>query len=256
MSRAGVLAVENATKRFGGIVAVEDVSLTLAQGDLLGLIGPNGAGKTTLLSMISGVAQPTSGRVFLGGRDVTALGADDRARLGLALTHQVVRPFRSMTALENVTLAAGHRHTASVIKAFLAVNRAADQTRASALLALLRIADYRDSLPSAMPLGALKRLEMARALALGPKILLLDEPLAGLNHIEAERLAETIASINRQGVTIVLIEHNLREVLRVCRRLLVLDNGRRIAEGDPATVIRDPAVQTAYLGREAAHATA
>lgn len=256
MSASPELAVEGITKRFGGLTAVDGVSFALAPGELLGLIGPNGAGKTTLLRMISGVVRATSGRVLLRNRDVTRLGAHGRARLGLAITHQIVRPFRSMPALQNVAFAAGHRQTAGVLRAFLSVDRSAEGARAGELMQLLGIGEYAHSAPSAMPLGALKRLEMARALALNPNVLLLDEPLAGLNHVEAERLAEIIAAINRRGVTIILIEHNLREVLRVCRRLLVLDNGRRIAEGDPATVIREPVVRAAYIGRESSDAAA
>jgi branched-chain amino acid transport system ATP-binding protein len=251
-----LLSIEGVAVRFGGVTALDGVSFEVRKGELLGLIGPNGAGKTTMLRVVTGVVRPTEGLVRLGGRDVTALPPDRRARLGVALTHQIVRPLRSLSARDNVTFAAGHARTAGVLRALLSVDRQAERRRAEALLDRLGIGAFADAMPAAMPLGALKRLEVARALALDPQVLLLDEPLAGLNHVEAARLADTIMELYRDGMTIILIEHNLGEVLRVCRRLVVLDNGRRIAEGDPAAVMADPVVRTAYLGQEPGDAAA
>ncbi len=246
-----LLRVEGITVRFDGVAALAGVSLGVAEGELLGLIGPNGAGKTTLLRAVTGTVRPQAGAVWLEGRDITRLAVHQRARLGLGLSHQLVRPFRSMTPLENVTLAAGGGRTRRPLLALLQRERAAERASALALLALVGIADAADAEVSSLPLGYLKRLEVARALALGPRLLLLDEPLAGLNNVEAGRFADTIAGLNRDGLSIVLIEHNLSEVMRVSTRLVVLDNGRQIAEGAPRAVMAEAAVRAAYMGEEA-----
>jgi branched-chain amino acid transport system ATP-binding protein len=251
-----LLEIEDVGVRFGGIQALDNVSFALEPGEMLGLIGPNGAGKTTMLRAITGVVRPNPGRIRLAGADITDLPTDRRARMGLTLTHQIVKPLRAMTARDNVALAAGHARTANVLAALFAGDRSRERARADELLRLVGIENHADAMPSTMPLGALKRLEVARALALDPKVLLLDEPLAGLNHVEAARLADTIVELNRAGLSIVLIEHNLGEVMRICRRLVVLDNGRRIAMGAAKAVMDDPVVRAAYLGQEADHAAA
>ncbi len=243
-----LLEVRGVGVRFDGVEALADVSLTLAAGDFLGLIGPNGAGKTTLLRAITGVVRPGTGTVRLMGRDVTRLPVHARARLGLGLSHQIVRPFRSMSPAENVTLAAGRARTRRPLASLFFVDRAPERRRALDLLALVGMADAADREIAGLPLGYLKRLEVARALALEPEVLLLDEPLAGLNHLEAAAFADTIADLNRRGLTILLIEHNLGEVRRVCRRLAVLDRGRVIAGGEPDAVLANPAVRAAYMG--------
>ena len=250
------LAVERIAIRFGGVQAVAGVSFSVGRGELVGLIGPNGAGKTTLLRIIAGVLHPDAGRVLISGVDVTRLPTQLRVRNGLAITHQIVRPFRSMTVLENVTLAAGHRLTANPFAALLRWKRAAQEEHARAILAQVGLLDAEHKLPMALSLGHLKRLEAARALAVEPVLMLLDEPLAGLNHKEAATLIDVIAAINATGITTVLIEHNLAEVMRVCRRLLVLDQGSLIGDGAPDDVIADPAVRAAYLGGEQEHAAA
>ncbi|NVO14844.1 MAG: ABC transporter ATP-binding protein [Rhodoplanes sp.] len=248
---SALLAVEDVLVRFGGVTALAGVSFSLGKGELLGLIGPNGAGKTTLLHTVIGVVTPTKGRVLVGGRDVTRLSTDARARLGLALTHQIVRPFRGMSVLDNVTLAAGFAKTTHLLRALTSVSRTAERARARELLALVGIADYADAAPAVLPLGALKRLEVARALAISPEVLLLDEPLAGLNSVEATRLAATLADLNASGITMILIEHNLAKVAEICPRLVVLDNGRKIADGSTAAVLADAAVIAAYMGKDA-----
>jgi branched-chain amino acid transport system ATP-binding protein len=244
------------TVRFDGVTAVDGVSFQVWPGELLGLIGPNGAGKTTMLRAITGTVRPTAGTVRLEGRDVTGLPVHQRARLGLGLSHQIVRPFRTMTPLENVMLAAGGPRTRNPLAAMLQRSRASERERGRELLDLVGIAEHGDSAVASLPLGVLKRLEVARALALQPRLLLLDEPLAGLNHIEAGRLADTVAALNRDGLTVVLIEHNLSEVMRVASRLLVLDNGKPIAEGAPVEVMAEPTVRAAYMGEESQHAAA
>ena len=245
-----ILDIQHITVRFGGVVALDDVSFEVNKGEFLCLIGPNGAGKTTLMRAVTGVIKPQAAKVRLAGKDISHLPTHKRARLGLALTHQIVRPFQSMTVLDNVALAAGHRRIARILPAMLTVDRSAERQRALKYLKLVGIDAEAPKSVVGQPLGVTKRLEVARALALEPEILLLDEPLAGLNSIEAARLTDTVADINREGLTVVMIEHNLGEVLRVSHRLVVLDNGRKIGDGSPQDVMRDPAVQSAYVGKE------
>ena len=251
-----LLEISGITVRFGGVTALETVSFTVSEGEFLCLIGPNGAGKTTLMRAVTGIIKPDAGRVKLAGNDISHRPTHLRARMGLALTHQIVRPFRSMTVLDNVALAAGHRRFQRILKAMGSVDRTAERRQARKYLELVGIDAVAEKSVVGQPLGVAKRLEVARALALEPKILLLDEPLAGLNSVEAARLADTITGINRKGLTVVMIEHNLGEVLRVSQRLVVLDNGRLIADGLPMEVMRKPAVRAAYVGKESQHAAA
>ncbi len=243
-----VLVIDAVSVGFGGIQALRDASFCVRRGELVGLIGPNGAGKTTMLRTISGQVNPDRGRVCLDGRDLRRLRSVSRSRLGIAISHQIVRPFRNLTVLDNVALAAGKARTASPLIALANLSRSSQRDQAMRLLKLVDIDRVADEFPDTQPLGILKRLEVARALAMGPSVLLLDEPLAGLNQNEARRLADTISAINRSGTTIVLIEHNLGEAQRICDRFVVLDNGRTIADGPVAAVMIDERVITAYLG--------
>ena len=245
-----LIQISGVTVAFGGVRALSDVSFGVKQGEFLGLIGPNGAGKTTLLRTIIGTVTPESARFVLSGRDIAGLPTYRRARLGLAMTHQIVKPFHSMTVLDNVAFAAGYRRIANALWAMSAFNRSAERRRAMGLLESVGISDMAGKSVLGQPLGVLKRLEVARALAMDPKLLLLDEPLAGLNHVEAARLADTVADINRKGMTVLMIEHNLGEILRVSHRLVVLDNRYKIADGRPTEVMQDQAVRTAYVGKE------
>ncbi|MCK5349662.1 MAG: ABC transporter ATP-binding protein [Desulfobacula sp.] len=243
-----ILLAESVTVKFGGVTALEDVHMDVKHGEFLSLIGPNGAGKTTLLNTITGVVTPVNASLKLGNKDISNLPTHKRIRLGLALTHQIVRPFKSMTILENVAFAAGFKKVRKIIPSLITLNRALEKKKAIEFLEMVDIAQYQDQEVSKLPLGVLKRLEVARALAVEPQILLLDEPLAGLNSQEAGKLADTVKSISKQGVTIVMIEHNLSEVLRVSDRLHVLDNGRNLAQGEPKAVMNQPEVRAAYLG--------
>ena len=246
-----LLRVDHVSVRFGGLTAVDDVSFEVHEGELLGLIGPNGAGKTTMLRAITGVVTASEGNVYLRGEPLVHLPIDQRVRRGLSLSQQLVKPLRTMTLVENVALTAGFAKTASPLRSLLNVASDAEMATGMEMLARVGIAERAHQLPSTQPLGVLKRLELARALALQPKLFLLDEPLAGLNSKEAREFANTIASIHQSGMTVVLIEHNLGEVMRLCQRLVVLDTGKKIGDGEPRTVMNDPVVRAAYLGGDA-----
>jgi branched-chain amino acid transport system ATP-binding protein len=246
-----VLEVRNVTVRFGGVTAVEGASLTIADGQLIGFIGPNGAGKTTLMRVITGIVKPTDGDVLLMGEDITGWPINVRVQAGLAFAQQIVQPLNAMTLLDNVALACGAAKTRNPLRAMLKVDRGPESARARELLGMVGLADVADRFPATLPLGYRKRLEMARAMALEPKLLLLDEPLAGLNQAEANALASLIRDLNAGGQTILLIEHNLREVMRICPLLYVQDRGRPLAFGKTAEVMADPTVRQAYLGGHA-----
>ena len=240
--------IEDLKLSFGGVAAADGLSFAVTAGEFLAVIGPNGAGKTTALRMIAGVLRPDSGRVFFGDRDVTALPAHARVRLGLGFTHQIVRPFYSFSTIENVMIAAGHRFTESPWRALFGRSRRAARERAAAILERIGLADQLDKSPRALPLGQRKRLEVARAIALDPKLLLLDEPLAGLSSAEAAAMADLVRALPGDGIAVVLVEHNLGEVLRVADRIVVLDGGRVLAEGAPADVMARDDVRKAYMG--------
>jgi branched-chain amino acid transport system ATP-binding protein len=242
------LQLEDVAVRFGGVQAVDGVTVSIAPGEFVGLIGPNGAGKTTLIRIVAGAIKPDRGRVMLAGTDVTRNSTAARVRKGLALTHQMVRPFREMTVLDNVVLAAGYRRTSNPLRAALHVGRRHEIERAADILVRVGLFGSEGKLAGSLPLGQMKRLEVARALAVDPQIILFDEPLAGLNQTEAATQVETIIAVHAQGITVVLVEHNLEEVMRSCRRLIVLNDGRVIGDGAPHVVIADPAVREAYVG--------
>ncbi|HUS55940.1 MAG TPA: ATP-binding cassette domain-containing protein [Thermohalobaculum sp.] len=243
-----LLSVQNVTMRFGGVTAVSDVSLEVAKNQLLGFIGPNGAGKTTLMRIITGVLRPQQGRVLFGGEDVTRWPIHRRIRAGLALGQQIVKPLRSLNLTDNVALAVGTHRMASPWAALVHTDRSAERASARELLDHVGIGDAAEAMPGSLPLGYLKRLEVARALALEPKLLLLDEPLAGLNQSEARSMADLIAQLVGNGRSVLLIEHNIREVARICPQVYVQDNGRRLAQGPTAEVMASPELHRAYLG--------
>ncbi|MQT15138.1 ABC transporter ATP-binding protein [Segnochrobactrum spirostomi] len=241
--RSVLLSASGITKRFNALVVLDGIDFDVARGEAVGIVGPNGAGKTTLLAVLLGAHTPTTGAVRFDGADVTALGAADRCRLGIARTHQVPRPFGGMTVFENVLTAAANGGGFARDEAYA---RAAD---ALGLTGMLKIANRR-----AETLGLLdrKRLELARALATDPKVLLLDEIGGGLTDAEAAELVEAIRELRRRGIAIVWIEHMVHVLLQVAERLVCMDSGRVIADGAPEAVMRDPAVVEAYLGGAAA----
>ena len=256
-----MLAAEHLSIAFGGVRAVDKVSLMVEQGSVFSIIGPNGAGKTTLFNMVSGLYVPDEGHVYLAGRDVTGFAAHRLARLGLSRTFQNLQIFFRMTALENVMVGRHSHETTSTLGDLLHLPSVARQNRstreaARAALARVGLADHADRPAASLAYGSLKRLEIARALAAEPKLLLLDEPAAGCNPTETQQLERIIRQIAEDDVTVVLVEHDMRLVMNVSDRIHVLANGRTLAEGTAAQVRADPAVITAYLGthglREAA----
>jgi branched-chain amino acid transport system ATP-binding protein len=255
-----LLTLERVTRRFGGLVAVDAVDLTVEQGGVTAIIGPNGAGKTTLFHTISGFQTPDEGRIIFAGEDITGSPPERIAAHGLVRTFQLVQLFRDLTAVENVKVGC-HLQTRGGIVTALARPKSARQTEAQVdatareLLGFVGLETHGDLPASALTYGQQRLLEIARALAAKPKLLLLDEPAAGLNSQESRLLSATIRRIVEQGTTVLLIEHDMNLVMSTADAVAVLDFGRKIAEGAPASVRENPAVIAAYLGTtEAARA--
>ena len=247
------LAVQGVSKRFGGVTAVENVTLTVRHGEILSIIGPNGAGKTSLLNMISGFYRPTSGTISLDGRDITRLRPSHVAALGVARTFQNIALFAGMTVLDNIMLGR-HVHMRSGVFASLVYwgfaqrEEIAHRARVEELIELLELQSIRKQPSAGLPYGLRKRVELGRALALEPKVLLLDEPMGGMNQAEKEDMARFVLEVNNQwGTTIILIEHDMAVVMDISDRVCVLDRGRQIADGTPDQVQNNPAVIRAYL---------
>ena len=237
-----LLSVDGVSKRFRGLLAVDNVSFDVAPGDILAVIGPNGAGKTTLFNMIAGVFAPDDGAIRFQGKRIDRLGPDAVCRRGIGRTFQIVRPFPALSVEENVVIGALLRHR----------DVASARRHALAVLERLDLIDKRAQPAAALTLPDRKRLEVARALATDPKLLLLDEVMAGLRPTETDRMVAILSALNREsGLTIVLIEHVMRAVMALARRIVVLHHGAAIAEGAPDAIVRDPAVIHSYLGAEA-----
>lgn len=233
-----LLAVDEVTKRFGGLAAVDSVSFEVDEGTITGLIGPNGAGKSTLFSMIAGERRPTSGRLSFDGRDVTGWQPHEAAAAGVGRTFQLMRVFGSMTVLENLTTAAHLRHR----------SKSAARAFASEVCEFAGLTDLAHRSAATLTGATKKRLELARALATAPRLLLLDEVLSGLTPTETAAAIELIQRVHEKGITIVLVEHVMQVVMSLCPRLVVLDFGRLIFDGSPSDAVADQAVLDAYLG--------
>lgn len=237
---SALLEVRNASRKFGALMAVNNVSFSVGQGELLGLIGPNGAGKSTLYNLIAGVLPPTAGEIVFDGRTVTNWKPYEVARVGIGRTFQIPKPYRQLSVVENVMLTAFLRE-----KSVAGARKLAEAT-----LADVGLADYFGTPVNALTVGLLKRLEVARALALQPKLVLFDEIMAGLTPTEVGVMTKFVAGLPARGITVIWVEHVLYAIMKTATRMIVLNRGEIIAEGPPAALARDPAVVKAYLGEE------
>jgi ABC-type branched-subunit amino acid transport system ATPase component len=252
-ARRALLEVDDITMRFGGVAALDSVSFDIKEGEILGLIGPNGAGKTTCFNVMTGVYQATSGQIRFDGRPLTKMKRHKITRLGIARTFQNIRLFKAMTALENVMVGADANSKVGFVNAVLRTplhrrTESAAEDLAYELLDFVGVGGRADELAENLSYGDQRRLEIARAMATKPKLLCLDEPAAGFNPAEKQRLMDLIRKVRDQGYTVLLIEHDMRLVMGVTDRIVVLEFGRKIAEGAPAEIRDNPAVIAAYLG--------
>lgn len=245
-----ILEIKNVEKHFGGLVALHDVSFTVKENNITGLIGPNGAGKTTLFNALSGVYKADQGSIIFNGKDILNLPPHKIAEIGIARTFQIARPFLDLTVTENVLVGLGEKNYRGFIKPFKLSKKKDNIKKAYDILEMVGIKDFKDHLASDLSLGYKRRLGIARALALEPQILMLDEPLAGLGKDVSEKMLKLIAELKKEGMTIIIIEHDMDAIMSICDKIIVLNQGEKIAEGDAKKIQNNEAVIEAYLGKD------